>query len=418
MLLSTETRALVADRSAKDLGDLPPQGHLGSPSTSTSCSTTGSRRTSRRSAFSPPPRATRRRRFRRAGIRAAHPRAARLGNPRPAPGDSARPATRRLPARDRAPRRRAIECGDATVRRVGRPARDRARSSSRIRLDGRASERASDAADLAARRLALLDAFGERWRRSTGSASSRPGGRRDRADDRRARRRAGGSPRRDRQLERPRPPDAPTRDPTARRRVPRGHDRRDRHRARQQLSHHGRGARLPGCGEGRPSKAQTRGLLRNLEWCTLKQPVSGTGRRRRRRRWRWRRRRLALRQRRADKLSCMPNPPLRLLRLANPAVCAAASLALCTVSSAGRCSLLAYRGHRSGRAFEIPLRYVELGDGRLASRRPPARGQGLVADVPRAVAGLAHGAREHAGRDRCTDGRARTCQRVSTLLRR
>ena len=155
------------------------------------------------------------------------------------------------------------------------------RDLSRIARWACTSERASDAADLAARRLALLDALGGALgvarrprRRPTPrpTRSSRQHGALDAG--------LGGSTSRDRQLERSNPSDAPARDPPARRRVPRGHDRRDRHRARQQLCHHGRGARLPGCGEGAAEKAQTRGLLRYLAWCALKTTrISAAGRR-------------------------------------------------------------------------------------------------------------------------------------------
>jgi hypothetical protein len=59
-------------------------------------------------------------------------------------------------------------------------------------------------------------------------------------------------------------------------------------------------------------------------------------------------------------------PPLRLLRLANPVVRAV----LCSRAHAllsGRLTLLSYEGHRSGRTFHIPVRYAELGDGRVVA---------------------------------------------------
>ena len=60
----------------------------------------------------------------------------------------------------------------------------------------------------------------------------------------------------------------------------------------------------------------------------------------------------------------VPRPPLRLLRLANPAVRTLLDSRLHRVLS-GTVVVLAYRGHRSEREFRIPLRYAEAPDGRI-----------------------------------------------------
>ena len=56
--------------------------------------------------------------------------------------------------------------------------------------------------------------------------------------------------------------------------------------------------------------------------------------------------------------------PLRVLRFVNPLVRIVLRSRAHRVLS-GRLLLLTYRGRRSARTFEIPLRYRELGDGRL-----------------------------------------------------
>jgi hypothetical protein len=61
-------------------------------------------------------------------------------------------------------------------------------------------------------------------------------------------------------------------------------------------------------------------------------------------------------------LSAVPQPPLRLLRLANPVVRTVLDSPAHRVLS-GTLLVMAYRGLRSGRAFRIPLRYAEA-DGR------------------------------------------------------
>jgi hypothetical protein len=59
-----------------------------------------------------------------------------------------------------------------------------------------------------------------------------------------------------------------------------------------------------------------------------------------------------------------PLRAIRLVRLGNPVVRAVLrSRAHPTLS--GRLLVLSYRGHRSERSFEIPLRYAETADGRL-----------------------------------------------------
>lgn len=58
--------------------------------------------------------------------------------------------------------------------------------------------------------------------------------------------------------------------------------------------------------------------------------------------------------------------PLRALRLANPVV----RLVLRSRAHrafSGQLLVLTYRGHLSGRAFRIPLRYAELPDGRVVA---------------------------------------------------
>lgn len=59
-------------------------------------------------------------------------------------------------------------------------------------------------------------------------------------------------------------------------------------------------------------------------------------------------------------------PPLRLLRIANPLVGAILRSRAHALLSR-RLLLLSYHGHRSGRVFEIPLRYVEIEDGCLVT---------------------------------------------------
>jgi NADPH:quinone reductase len=56
--------------------------------------------------------------------------------------------------------------------------------------------------------------------------------------------------------------------------------------------------------------------------------------------------------------------PLRVLRLANPVIRALLRSRMHGLWS-GRLLLLTYRGHRSGRTFEIPLRYARAADGEL-----------------------------------------------------
>ncbi len=62
----------------------------------------------------------------------------------------------------------------------------------------------------------------------------------------------------------------------------------------------------------------------------------------------------------------MPQPPLRLLRLANPAVRTLLDSPLHRILS-GTVVVLKYRGHRSGREFRIPLRYTVAPDGRIVA---------------------------------------------------
>lgn len=62
----------------------------------------------------------------------------------------------------------------------------------------------------------------------------------------------------------------------------------------------------------------------------------------------------------------MPGPPLRLLRLANPAVRAVLDSPVHRPLSSALV-VLAYRGHRSGRSFRIPLRYAETTDGGIVA---------------------------------------------------
>ena len=60
----------------------------------------------------------------------------------------------------------------------------------------------------------------------------------------------------------------------------------------------------------------------------------------------------------------MPQPPLRVLRLANPAVRAVLGSRAHPILS-GTLVVVAYRGHRSGREFRIPIRYAETADGAI-----------------------------------------------------
>ena len=62
----------------------------------------------------------------------------------------------------------------------------------------------------------------------------------------------------------------------------------------------------------------------------------------------------------------VPQPPLRVLRLANPAVRAVLDSPAHRVLS-GVLVVVAYRGHRSARAFRIPVRYSEMPDGRIVA---------------------------------------------------
>jgi hypothetical protein len=59
-------------------------------------------------------------------------------------------------------------------------------------------------------------------------------------------------------------------------------------------------------------------------------------------------------------------PPLRLLRLANPAVRAILGSPAHRLLS-GRLVVVSYQGHRSGRSFRIPLRYAVSPDGRFVA---------------------------------------------------
>ena len=95
----------------------------------------------------------------------------------------------------------------------------------------------------------------------------------------------------------------------------------------------------------------------------------------------------------------MPRPPLRLLRIANPVVRGVLGSPVHRLLS-GALVVLAYRGHRSGRGFRIPLRYAETPDGSIVAVavRPerklwwrsfarPTDASLLVAGVSRAVTG-------------------------------
>ncbi|MBA2295246.1 MAG: nitroreductase family deazaflavin-dependent oxidoreductase [Actinobacteria bacterium] len=62
----------------------------------------------------------------------------------------------------------------------------------------------------------------------------------------------------------------------------------------------------------------------------------------------------------------MGHVPLRLLRVANPLVRAILRSPAHRLLS-GRLVLLAYRGRRTGRTYEIPLRHAETADGRLVA---------------------------------------------------
>jgi hypothetical protein len=91
--------------------------------------------------------------------------------------------------------------------------------------------------------------------------------------------------------------------------------------------------------------------------------------------------------------------PLRLLRLANPVVRAVLGSPAHRILSGGLI-VLAYRGHRSGRTFRIPLRYATMpgdrivalavgADGKLwwRSFSQPAAATLLVRGAERAVSG-------------------------------
>jgi hypothetical protein len=60
------------------------------------------------------------------------------------------------------------------------------------------------------------------------------------------------------------------------------------------------------------------------------------------------------------------HPPLRLLRLANPVVRGVLDSPAHRILS-GTLVVLAYRGHKSGREFRIPLRYTEEPDHRIVA---------------------------------------------------
>jgi hypothetical protein len=66
--------------------------------------------------------------------------------------------------------------------------------------------------------------------------------------------------------------------------------------------------------------------------------------------------------------------PLRLLRLANPVVRAVLGSPAHRLLSGG-VLVLTYRGHRSGRAFRIPLRYATMPGGRIVALAVKADGK-------------------------------------------
>jgi hypothetical protein len=66
--------------------------------------------------------------------------------------------------------------------------------------------------------------------------------------------------------------------------------------------------------------------------------------------------------------------PLRLLRLANPAVRAVLGSPAHRLLSGGLL-VLTYRGHRSGRTFRIPLRYATMPGGRVVALAVGADGK-------------------------------------------
>ena len=67
-------------------------------------------------------------------------------------------------------------------------------------------------------------------------------------------------------------------------------------------------------------------------------------------------------------------PPLRLLRLANPFVRAVLGSPAHRLLSGGLI-VLAYRGHRSGRTFRIPLRYATMPGDRIVALAVGADGK-------------------------------------------
>ena len=94
----------------------------------------------------------------------------------------------------------------------------------------------------------------------------------------------------------------------------------------------------------------------------------------------------------------MPRPPFRLLRLANPAVRAVLESPAHSLLS-GTLVVLAYRGHRTGRAFRIPLRYAETPGGRIVALavRPERKLWWRTFVEPAAATAVLRGARREVG---------------------
>ncbi len=109
--------------------------------------------------------------------------------------------------------------------------------------------------------------------------------------------------------------------------------------------------------------------------------------------------------------------PLRLLRLANPVVRAVLGSPAHRLLS-GELIVLAYRGHRSGRAFRIPLRYAELpGDRIVALAVAPDRKLWWRSFSPLAPATLVVRGSERAVSGRLLEGKERRAALRAYLAR-
>ena len=117
---------------------------------------------------------------------------------------------------------------------------------------------------------------------------------------------------------------------------------------------------------------------------------------------------------------------MKIIRLANPMVRAVLRSPAHRLLS-GRLLLLAYRGHRTGRVYEIPLRYARLGDRRLVvvALRPEGKRWWRSVVSPTSVRLVLRGARldavaevlEGDGREAARRAYAKGSARVERLTR-